>query len=132
MLFIDASAYLSLLNPSDSNHQKALNLVKKITKKKFITSQAVLGEVLTVGSMRFDKQKTIKFVEKIIDTQTLIILETQKLTTTAFDLFKKIKSKNISWVDCYSQAIINAYGIDSVFTFDNDFIKLKKLSSSLD
>ena len=88
--------------------------------------------MLTVGSMRFDKQKTIKFVEKIIDTQTLIILETQKLTTTAFDLFKKIKSKNISWVDCYSQAIINAYGIDSVFTFDNDFIKLKKLSSSLD
>jgi len=131
MLFIDASAYLSLLNPDDNNHQHALNFIKKITQKKFITSQAVLGEILTVGSMRFNKQKTIKFVEKILNSKTLVVLETSTLTVLAFQIFKEVRSKNISWVDCYSQAIINAYSINSVFTFDKDFAKLKKLSSTL-
>ncbi len=130
MLFIDASAYLSLLNPNDTNHQHALNLAKKLSRKKLVTSQAVLGEVLTVGSMRFDKQITVKFVEKILSSQTLIVLESQKLTTIAFSLFKKVKSKNISWIDCYSQAIINVYNITDVFTFDKDFAKLKKLSTN--
>lgn len=131
MLFIDASAYLSLLNPDDNNHQHALDLIKKITQKKFVTSQAVLGEVLTVGSMRFDKEKTIKFVEKILNSKTLVILETSPLTTLAFKLFKKVESKNISWIDCYSQAIINSYHITKVFTFDQDFAKLKNISTTL-
>lgn len=128
MLFVDASAYLSLLNPDDNNHQRALDLIKEITQNEFVTSQAVLGEVLTVGSMRFDKQKTIKFVEKILSSKTLVILETSPLTKLAFKLFKRVNSKNVSWVDCYSQAIINSCNITDVFTFDQDFVKLKNIS----
>lgn len=127
MLFIDTSAYLSLLNPNDINHHEAINLAKQFTNKKFITNQAVLGELLTVGSMHFNKQKTIEFVEKINNSSTLIILETPKLIDNAFKIFKKVKSKNISWIDCYSQSIINKYKIKEVFTFDKDFDKLKKL-----
>lgn len=127
MLFIDASAYLSLLNPQDNNHQKAVDLANKYAQKKLVTSQSVLGEVLTVGSMRFDKKTTLKFVEKILQSQTLIVTETQSLITAALDIFKKVDSKNISWVDCYSQAIINHYQIKEVFTFGKDFKKLKKV-----
>lgn len=130
MLFIDASAYLSLLNPQDNNHRQAVNLATKYSQKKFVTSQSVLGEVLTVGSMRFDKKTTIKFVNKIIASKTLIITETQPLIKEALIIFKKVKSKNISWVDCYSQAIINQYEISDVFTFDKDFEKMSKLGDN--
>lgn len=125
MLFIDASAYLSLLNPQDNNHKQAIELAQKFVQRKFVTSQAVLGEVLTVGSMRFNKKKTTQFVEEILNSETLIILETKNLVEDAFKLFKKVESKNIGWVDCYSQSIINAHKIKDVFTFDKDFSKLK-------
>jgi predicted nucleic acid-binding protein len=128
MLFIDASAYLSLLNPQDNNHAQALKLSRKYSQKKLITSQAVLGEVLTVGSMRFDKPKTLQFVEAVINSQTLIIIETPQLVKESFQIFSQVKSKNISWVDCYSQAIINQYQIETVFTFDKDFSKLNKVA----
>lgn len=127
MLFIDASAYLSLLNPQDNNHDRAIKQSKNYSNRKFVTSQAVLGEVLTVGSMRFDKQKTINFIETIVNSQTLIVLETSTLVENAFELLKRVKSKNISWVDCYSQAIINQYQINDVFTFDKDFATLDRI-----
>lgn len=126
--FIDTSAYVSLLISSDSNHKNAIEWSKKLTHYQYITSQAVLGEVLTVGSMRFDKTATIHFVEKILQSSTLIVLEKRTLVAHAWKLFKKTQSKNISWVDCYSHAIIEELQISEVFTFDKGFRKLGKYS----
>lgn len=125
--FIDASAYLSLLVSSDNNHESAIKWSRRLANHQYITSQAVLGEVLTVGSQRFDKTTTVYFVEEILKSTTLVVLEKQHLVKTAWKFFKKVKSKNISWVDCYSQAIIEELIIDEVFTFDKDFKKLKNL-----
>lgn len=117
MIFIDSSAYLSLLIPNDSNHKKALIVARKYEREKHVASYAVLGEVLTVGSQKYDRQTTIRFVKKILDSPTIKIIETKELIDLTWDLFKKVKNKNIGWVDCYSQAIIDKYRIESVFTF---------------
>jgi len=121
MVFIDASFYLSLLNPGDYNHQQALKIGKKYQNRHYITTQAVLGEVLTVGSQRYDKPVTIKFIEKIIESQTRIMLEKQELVDDALRIFKKVRSKNISWVDCYSFAIIKKLKINAILSFDKHF-----------
>ena len=102
MIFIDASFYLSLLNPNDSNHQKAIELSEQHKKGDYATSQSVLGEVLTVGSQRFDKSLTVEFVEEIFKSHTKIVLEKRELVKDAFNFFKSVKSKNVSWVDSYS------------------------------
>lgn len=125
MVFIDASFYLSLLNPQDINHQKAIKMGKKYKDEDYVTTQLVLGEVLTVGSQRFDKALTIKFVEEILDSSTKIVLEKPGLIKRAFDLFKKIKSKNVSWVDCYSFAVMEGLKIKKALTFDKDFKKFR-------
>ncbi|MFH1561012.1 MAG: PIN domain-containing protein [Patescibacteria group bacterium] len=123
MIFIDASFYLSLLNSVDSNHERALELGRKFQDREYVTTQMVLGEVLTVGSMRYDKELTIKFVEKILQSKTRILLEQPELIKKAFLLFKTIKSKNTSWVDCYSFAVIEKLRIQEALTFDKDFKK---------
>lgn len=128
MTFIDTSFYLSLINHNDKNHFKALDIINQNQNiDHYVTSWAIIGELLTVGSMRFDRQLTIKFVEKLKNNpQTLIVSEESKLLKQGFKIFKQINNKNISWVDCLSVAIIQQYKLQQIFTFDKDFGKIKK------
>lgn len=85
------------------------------------STQAVLGEVLTVASMRYSRSVAIQFITDIIESKTTIVLENQELVDRALALFQSIKNKDVSWVDCYSFAIIERMHITSVFSFDKDF-----------
>lgn len=124
MIFIDASYYLSLLNSQDSNHKKAVEIGLRYKDEVYVTSQAVLGEVLTVGSQKIDKKLTIEFVEEILKSNTRVIMETKELVDDAFLLFKKNESKNISWVDCYSFSIMKKLKIKEALSFDKHFKQL--------
>lgn len=129
MIFIDSSAYLSLLISHDTNHRKALIAARKYAQEEQVTSYAVLGEILTVGSQKYNRPTTIKFVNRILNSPTIKIIETEELINLTWDLFKKVNYKNIGWVDCYSQAIINKYKIKLIFTFDKDFERLSKIQA---
>ena len=126
MIFIDTSVYIGILNPFDSNHAKAGEFLGLLTQEDLITSYAVLGEVLTVGSMRYNRQAAIDFVKEIFKSTTRIVSENDELRNKAFKIFQVIKDKDISWVDCYSFAIIDHYKIEKVFSFDKDFKKNTK------
>jgi len=128
MIFIDASYYLSLLNLQDNNHNKAVEMSLCHKNEVYITSQAVLGEVLTVGSQRIDKKLAIEFVEEILKSQTRVILETKDYVDDAFSIFKQAESKNISWVDCYSLAIMKKLKIKKALSFDKHFRQLIQLT----
>lgn len=122
-IFIDASAYLSALMLHDPNHTKTAEILMNLeqTEEDLVTSYGIIGEILTVSSQRYDKQKGIEFVKSILNSPTHILLETPELMKRSFELLQQIKSKNISWVDCYSFAIIETYKIEKVFSFDKDF-----------
>ncbi len=125
MIFVDASYYVSLLKPTDSNHQRALAMAKYYEKEELMTSQSVLGEVATVGSQRYNKAATIAFLEGILGTgTTTIILERQELVDRTWEIFKEVTKKDISWVDCYSLAIIETYKTETVLTFDKALQKM--------
>lgn len=127
MIFIDSSAYIGVLNPFDSNHDKAIRLSGLLTQESHvITSYAVLGEVLTIGSMRYNRKASIDFVKNIFESKTEIISENAELTKKAFKIFQEISDKDVGWVDCYSFAIIEHYKIGKVFSFDKDFKKYAK------
>ncbi len=128
MIFIDASSYLSSLLPKDPNLKKAVEIFTSIieSKEQLITSYAILGEVLTISSQRYDRQTGIKFVKDIFDGSTQVILEDDKLIQKTFKIFQEIKDKDVGWVDCYSFAIIEHYKIEKVFSFDRDFKKYTK------
>lgn len=128
MIFIDASSYLSSLLPKDPNLIKAVEIFRAIreSKEQLVTSYAILGEILTVSSQRYDRQAGIQFVKEILDGSTRLILEESKLMEKAFRIFQEIKDKDVSWVDCYSFAIIEHYKIEKVFSFDKDFKKYTK------
>lgn len=128
MIFIDSSAYLSILLPFDNNKKRGVELAESIfsSQEESITSYAIVGEVLTIGSMRYNRNAAIDFVKGIFNSQTEIVVETKLLLERSFKIFQEIRDKDVSWVDCYSFAIIEAYKIEKVFSFDRDFKRYSK------
>jgi len=124
MKFVDASFYLALHLPNDSNRDKAIAMHATLLGEKLVTSQAVIGEVLTVGSMRYSRDKTIAFVGILYQSVSEIYLETPEVVATANEIFSQVENKNIGWVDCYSLATMRHYGIKELLSFDKQLLKL--------
>ncbi|MEN8253787.1 MAG: PIN domain-containing protein [Patescibacteria group bacterium] len=131
MIFIDTSYYFALINHKDSTHDKAVALKKFYINNDKTSTYAVLSELATIGSQRFSRTGTINFIENLLQGDTEIILESEELMEKTWQLFKNSKSKNISWVDCYSVAICHEYDIKKILTFDKDIPKLQRLAKKL-
>lgn len=122
-IFVDASAYLSVLNKKDSNHERALKVSEELFLGggEFVTSNIVIYEVYTVLSLRVDKKLALDFKEIIDRNQTEVVYLNKKLDSLAWDIFQKQTSKNVSFFDCSSFAVMRDWGIRAVFSFDSDF-----------
>ncbi len=85
-------------------------------------SNIVEGEVLTVLSMKLGikiANNCGEFLKKLN-----IIFVDENITQKAREVFKKRTSKNLSFFDCTSFAVVKEFNIDQVFSFDRDFKKL--------
>lgn len=128
-VFVDSNVFIALANKDDYLHQKAKILKEKLRKEKarLVISNLVLAEILTVLSIRVSKKKAVEFGELVFkkSKQLIIIRATSSLEELAFSYFKKIKSKNVSFVDCLTLAIVEVFGIKRVFSFDKDLLQPK-------
>ena len=79
----------------DRNLKKAVEILISIvqTKEQLVTSYAILGEVLTISSQRYDRQVGIQFVKEIMEGTTQVVMEDNKLIQKAFKIFKTSKIK---------------------------------------
>lgn len=123
-VFIDSSALISLWDKDDSNHLLATRKSQELQKIKatVFISNIVAGEVLTVLSMKLGIKLANQCGEMLQKLNIIFIDE--KLHQKALESFKKRTSKNLSFFDCTSFAIIKKFNIDQVFSFDRDFKKL--------
>lgn len=122
-VFVDASAYLAVLNKKDSNYKKALKISQELFEGggEFVTSNIVIYEVYTVLSLRIDKKLAGEFKETLERSPILIIYLNKELDVNAWEIFQRQTSKNVSFFDCTSFAVMEELGIGSVFSFDRDF-----------
>lgn len=122
-VFIDASAFISLLVETDTNHARAAEIAARLAsfRASLITSSEVLGEVFTVLSMRFDKSLALKFGERIFHGDLTIIYADAEDFRDAWDAWKRESQKDVSFVDAMSFTLIASHAIDSVFSFDRHF-----------
>lgn len=123
-IFGDASAIVSFYDSDDPNHKKAQKLAKQFSTDKFIISNFVFAEVVTILSQRMGKQPAIIAGNELIMTYIIVKLTTD-IETIAWEIFKKQTSKNVSFVDCTTFALYQKGVFDKVFTFDSDFRKNK-------
>jgi len=126
-IFIDSSAFIAIYLADDDFHEQAGEALKKLREKEvsFITSNFVLDEVFTFLRAKVNKKTAIDFAEFLAENTEIIkiIRITVGDEQTAFDYFKKLDGKGVSFTDCTSFALMQRIGLKTAFTFDRDFIK---------
>lgn len=129
-IFLDSNFFIALFNPTDTLYQKALKVSQKIKKEtpQLYISNFIFLEVVTVLAQRVSRKAAILLGDHLLkDKQVEIIHVDQNLNETTWELFKKIRRKNISFVDCSILMIMKAEGIEKLLTFDReDFAGLKR------
>ena len=124
-VFVDTNVFLAIRNENDPTHKKAVELLKFIKdhKVKIYTSSDIIAESLTVISMKLGKKIALEFLDEVGDNAKEIFVDESIHKQTRL-YFKKVKSKNISFIDCSSVIVMKRNKIDVIFSFDEDFKKM--------
>ena len=122
-VFIDTGAFCALTIPKDEHNQKAKSINKQLKDRKTIlyTSDYVLDEVYTLLKMRGSHATSIKFMDQLQKSRTIILRITEEIGEAAKAIFRQFEDKRLSFTDCTSFALINHFGIEAVFAFDEHF-----------
>ncbi|MBI2591575.1 MAG: PIN domain-containing protein [Candidatus Brennerbacteria bacterium] len=124
-VFIDSNVFIAELNKDDALHSRAKTLLRYIEKQELsaVTSNFVINEVITVLSQRASKKAAIAFADFIYsnDVAVDIIAINKHIEIKAVEYLKSLKSKNVSFCDCATLAVLDLFAIGNLATFDKDF-----------
>lgn len=130
-VFIDSSAWISYVIPSDSNFPKAGLIFKTFTTPiKLFTSLFIIDETVTrVRKLldQFEASKLYRHFVKLDKEGRLIILPVENvIVDKAVNLLEKYPTPNtFSLTDATNIILIQKHKIQALFSFDSDFKKLK-------
>ena len=124
MIFIDTSAFVGIHDSKDLHYEASQRIIRLLIDQEaqLVTSSYILAESYTVISQKAGKDKAISFKEDF-DPRIRVIRIDEALEESAWSIFKVIKSKNVSYIDCTSFAVMKNYNISQAFAFDEDFEK---------
>jgi len=122
-VFIDTSAFCAITIPGDQHNAKAKSAYKHIqkTKSSIYTSDYVLDEVYTLLKSRSSHFTAIKFMDEFEKTNITILHITEEIEKAAKKIFRRFEEKRLSFTDCTSFSLINAFSIETAFAFDDHF-----------
>lgn len=136
IVFIDSDAFVALAVETDASHKRAFSLLQALTTYpvKFVTSNYVFGESITIISIRKSRNAAIEYISNMHkpDNPFQIRRINEALEEEAIDIFKQQTSKNTSFVDCTNMAFMKSFHIDAIFSFDhvykrNEFMTVEEL-----
>lgn len=122
--FIDTHALLALINADDAHHDAATLLVQQLADSKSnpITSEWVLAEFLNFASSRRFRTLATETIQRLERSQrTTIIPASHGSWIAALTLYKEMRDKSWSLIDCSSIAICRERRIRHVLTHDHHF-----------
>jgi len=124
---IDSSYFCSYFNEKDSLFERSNILSKKLEDFNLFTSNLILMETYTVLAQKAGKGASVNFGKYIRSQQNIQVLWVSELIEDdSWEIFKSIKSKNVSYVDCTTISLAENEGINYIVSFDEHFRKLSK------
>lgn len=126
-IFVDTSGFFSLIAKHDTNYLKAINIWEKFQDvRKYIlyTTEYVISETLTLTQSKLNKGISIKLGEYLLGSSILKVSHIDMiLWKDSWEIYKKYKDKEFSFVDCTSFAFMKENKIKKAFTFDKHFVQ---------
>lgn len=128
MKFLDANIILRYLTEDiPSEALKCHRLFKDVSegKERLFTNILVIAEVLWVLSSgyKFARARVIEGIQKIINTPNIHI-EDKEIILRALDIFE---ANNIDFIDAYNAAAMLHKGIDSIYSYDKHYDRIKEI-----
>lgn len=123
-LFLDTSFAIALSSITDQNHLQAVQLADKIeiSKARLVTTQAILLEIGNALSKQRYRIAAIQLLESLeVDPNIEVVLITNDLYLSAFDLYKQRQDKEWGLVDCLSFIVMRNRNITDALTADDHF-----------
>lgn len=124
IVFVDTSAWLALVNRSDSFHFKAKETRDTLLKNKaksFVTDFVIVevANCLSRVPFRSSAIKLVNFIKTAEDIE-LVKIE-QEIFDEAWNLYCSHQDKEWSFTDCTSIVVMNRNGIREAFSTDHHF-----------
>ncbi|HAO19429.1 MAG: hypothetical protein BWK80_30945 [Desulfobacteraceae bacterium IS3] len=123
-LFVDTSGLIALGNAHDKFHKQSALLFKEciISKKQFVTTNAVILELTNAFSAVKYKPIAIRLVELIYGSKDWSVVIVDKiLMDKGIKKFKQMNDKDWGVVDCISMIVAESMDINEIFTNDHHF-----------
>jgi len=124
-VFFDADVLVALHDLTDLLHENVLQYFEMMSIgniKPFLSTNVIL-EVLTIVSQRVSKDKALSLLNEFRSGKYAIVHPDEDLVMKGEEIYRGVKSKNVSYSDCLSFAIMKAYTIEWACSFDIHFKK---------
>lgn len=122
----DSDFFIALYSEHDTNHARSLNALEYISRFKeavLSLSLFVYGETATVLAQRVSKKTASHFMDDLEEGRAIVITDIGAAFREAQEIFRKQKSKNVSFVDATNIALMRSGQFNGLLSFDSDYIK---------
>ena len=125
-VFLDTGLFVALRNADDKFHVRSKELMKRALKGDFgriFTSDYVIDEAITTALVRTRRHDLAVDIGKyIIESPRIFKLWiTKDIFDKAWEKFKILEDRPMSFSDCVSLAHIEKNGIKQIISFDSGF-----------
>jgi len=127
MIFVDASAWIAIIDETERQHHtaRAVYIDALLNAVPIVTSQFILAETYTHLRYFVGHRQAVDFHRRVIKAQEKKLLRLlwadQIIFDAAWEIFEKFADQKFSFVDCTSFALMRAHQIKTAFAFDADF-----------
>ncbi len=126
LIFVDTSAWIMLINKTETDHKTAVQIYSKISKATFVVSNLIVGETYTWLRQKAGYDKALLFLKAIEEkyelNQIRIIYSEPVLEKQAVQLLEKYREHKFSYADAVSFCVMQNLGIKQAFTYDRHFL----------
>lgn len=125
-LFADTGYWIALINPDDDLHHAAIQCAKDYEKRRIITTDAVLGEMLNEFSKWGElwRRKSVQLARKLqANPNVSIVRSTQENFWIAVDLYVERLDKAYSHTDCLSFHVMRLHNLNEALAHDKHFVQ---------
>jgi predicted nucleic acid-binding protein len=122
-VFVDTGAHYALADARDPDHSEAVRLLQQIAhlRHALVTSNFVVSEVYTLLLKRLGWERAIRYVEELRAGATQILRVSAEDEARAWEILRRYRDQDVSYVDATSFAVMERTGIQVFFAFDAHF-----------
>ncbi len=129
-LFVDTSAWATMADSNDDQHEAALAYQSKIAgRNRLVVTNYILDELYTLLLLNIGYTQTLNFkrrLDHLIQNGVVeIIWVSEAVANQSWQVFEQFNvDKFWSFTDCVSYVVMQSYGITEAFSFDRHFSQM--------